>query len=198
MKGFRIDFEIISSLIEGKSTVLDLGCGNGELLEILTDKKNVKYALGIEKDLTEVSECLKKGLNVLHLNIEEDLDIMQNKSFDYVILSFTLQSLKRPDKVIEEMLRIGNKAIISFPNFGNIWIRLYLLFKGKMPKSKFLPYEWYDTPNIHFCSIKDFKELCKKNNIKITKEIYLKRFNKKISRFMNNLLSSLAIFVLEK
>jgi len=198
MKGFRIDFEIISSLIEEKSTVLDLGCGNGELLEILTDKKNVKYALGIEKDLTEVSECLKKGLNVLHLNIEEDLDIMQNKSFDYVILSFTLQSLKRPDKVIEEMLRIGNKAIISFPNFGNIWIRLYLLFKGKMPKSKFLPYEWYDTPNIHFCSIKDFKELCKKNNIKITKEIYLKRFNKKISRFMNNLLSSLAIFVLEK
>jgi len=198
MKGFRIDFEIISSLIEEKSTVLDLGCGNGELLEILTDKKNVKYALGIEKDLTEVSECLKKGLNVLHLNIEEDLDIMQNKTFDYVILSFTLQSLKRPDKVIEEMLRIGNKAIISFPNFGNIWIRLYLLFKGKMPKSKFLPYEWYDTPNIHFCSIKDFKELCKKNNIKITKEIYLKRFNKKISRFMNNLLSSLAIFVLEK
>jgi len=198
MKGFRIDFEIISSLIEEKSTVLDLGCGNGELLEILTDKKNVKYALGIEKDLTEVSECLKKGLNVLHLNIEEDLDIMQNKSFDYVILSFTLQSLKRPDKVIEEMLRIGNKAIISFPNFGNIWIRLYLLFKGKMPKSKFLPYEWYDTPNIHFCSIKDFKELCKKNNIKINKEIYLKRFNKKISRFMNNLLSSLAIFVLEK
>ncbi|HOJ50718.1 MAG TPA: methionine biosynthesis protein MetW [Spirochaetota bacterium] len=195
---FRIDHQIIADLIDDNSKILDLGCGNGELLELLISKNKVKYAVGIEKDIKEVEECLKKGINVLHLNIDEDLNILNDNVFDYVILSFTLQSLKKPDKVITEMIRIGKKAIVSFPNFGNIWIRLYLLFKGKMPKSKFLPYEWYNTPNIHFCSIKDFEALCQEKSIKITKKIYLKKFDKKIKSFMPNLFASLAIFVLEK
>ncbi|HCL57794.1 MAG TPA: methionine biosynthesis protein MetW [Spirochaetia bacterium] len=192
----RIDYQIIADLIESGSSVLDLGCGNGRLLEILIKEKNVQ-GVGIEKDHSMVKKSLEKGIPVIQANLDGGLSEYPDKSFDFVVLSLTLQALKKPDLVISEMLRIGKKAIVSFPNFGHFLLRYSILFKGKMPKSKFLPFEWYNTPNIHFCSINDFKEFCKANKIKIVKKIFLKNFNKIIKEFLPNIFASIGIFVLE-
>ena len=192
----RVDHQIIADLIDPGSRLLDLGCGNGNLLKILIQEKKVK-GVGIEKDLDMVKKCLEKGISVYHRNLDEGIAHYPENQFDYIVLSLTLQALKHPDETIREMVRIGKKAIVSFPNFGNIKIRFDLLFKGKMPKSRFLPYEWYNTPNIHFCSVKDFKDFCRNENIKIVNEIFLKKMNRKILGIWPNLFASLAIFVLE-
>ncbi|PKL15409.1 MAG: methionine biosynthesis protein MetW [Spirochaetae bacterium HGW-Spirochaetae-6] len=183
-------------LVDSGSLVLDLGCGDGSLLEMLIAEKGVK-GFGLEKDLQEINKCLAKGISVIDANLDQGLTQFRDKSMDYVILSLTLQALKQPHETLRDIIRVGKKAIISFPNFGNIFVRLYLLFRGRMPKSKFLPYEWYDTPNIHFCSVKDFIGLCQKEGIKIRKKIFLRKFNRKILGFMPNLFSYVAIFVLE-
>lgn len=196
MSHTRVDHQIISNLIKKGSSVLDLGCGRGDLLKLLSDEKDVS-GMGVEKDFEMINECLLKGLSVIQANVDHDLKDYQDKSFDYVVLSLTLQALKKPEKVLQEMLRIGKKAIVSFPNFGNIWIRLDLMFRGTMPKSRFIPYEWFNTPNIHFCSIKDFKKLCKFEKFRIDKKIYMKKRNKKILSCFPNLFASTAIFVLE-
>lgn len=192
----RIDYQLIMELVDSGSLVLDLGCGDGSLLEMLIREKGVK-GFGLEKDLQEINKCLAKGISVIDANLDQGLSQFRDKSMDYVILSLTLQALKQPQETLRDIIRVGKKAIISFPNFGNIFVRLYLLFRGRMPKSKFLPYEWYDTPNIHFCSVKDFIELCGREGIKIRKKIFLKKFNRKIWGFMPNLFSYVAIFVLE-
>jgi methionine biosynthesis protein MetW len=192
----RIDHEIIAELIEPGSSVLDMGCGNGDLLNLLIQEKKVQ-GMGIEKDLSMINRCLEKDIPVINANLDKGLSHYPDRSFDYVVLSLTLQALKKPHIVIREMLRIGKKAIVSFPNFGHIGVRLDLLFYGTMPRSKFLPYEWYDTPNIHFCSIRDFRNFCVENRIKMDRKIYLKKFNRKNMGFLPNLFSSLAIFVLE-
>ncbi len=192
----RVDYQIIGRLIDEGSNILDLGCGNGELLKLLIEDKKVT-GIGIEKNLKMVNHCLAKGLSIVNVNLDEGLTEYVDKSFDYVILSLTLQALKHPDQMIKEMLRIGKKAIVSFPNFGNWVIRSYLFFRGRMPKSKHLPYEWYDTPNIHFCTIKDFKDFCKQESININQKIYLKKVNKKWRGIWSNLFASIAIFVLE-
>lgn len=179
----RIDrnFQEIMNLIEPKSSVLDLGCGPGTLLKKLIVEKNV-LGRGIDINEENVIQSIEKGISVSRGNIDQGLFEYNDASYDYVILSRTLQVLHRPDFVIDEMLRVGKKAIVSFPNFANWKVRFKLLFSGKMPKTSLLPHEWYNTPNIHSLSISDFRLFCKKRNITILREILLVR-SKKVGKF---------------
>lgn len=196
----NLNYKIVCSLIEKNSKVLDLGCGSGVLLELLKKEKDVK-ALGIEINQDSVLEALSKGLSIVQGDLDKGLDEFQDKTYDYAILNQTLQSTKYPEMIIDEMLRVANKCIVSFPNFAYWRVRFYLFFKGKMPKSKQLPYEWYDTPNIHLLTISDFFEFCKKRNIKIEKSVYLTR-NKSRSGFLikniANFFSQEAVFVITR
>lgn len=168
----KIEFKIISDLIENKSNVLDVGCGDGTLMELLKKTKNANVR-GLELNKDNVKRCISKGLPVIEGNAETELIQFPNNSFDYVILSQTLQAMMKPKDILSELLRIGSKAIVSFPNFGHWKIRLQLLISGKMPVTESLPYTWYDTPNIHFFTIKDFLNLCNEMNIVIEKSIGL-------------------------
>ncbi|HLD77242.1 MAG TPA: methionine biosynthesis protein MetW [Rickettsiales bacterium] len=193
----RYDLEIIASLIKDGSSVLDIGCGDGELLEFLVKNKKAK-ARGIEISGRQVSKALLHGLSVIQGNAEEDLQSYPDKSFDYAILSHTIQATHRPDQILREMLRIANYAIVSLPNFANIKNRLHLAFKGTMPVNKTIPFEWYETPNIHFCSIKDFRKLCKDLRINIKKEVFLTNNNIINHNFIVNLFAEYAIFLIVK
>ena len=164
--GRTLNYKQITKLVEPNSRILDLGSGDGYLFKKLVDEKQVK-GVGVEINQEEVIKAMEKGLPIIQGDIDEGLKQFPDKSFDYAILNQTLQSTDKPDYVLEEMLRVSKKAIVSFPNFGYWRVRCYLFFKGKMPKSKALPYEWYNTPNIHLNTIKDFFEFCKKRNIKI-------------------------------
>ena len=166
------EFKIISDLIDKNSLVLDVGCGDGILMEFLVKEKEVNIR-GIEISKAKVQNCIAKGLTIIEGNAEDDLRQFPDKSFDYVILSQTLQAMMKPKDILSELLRIGSKAIVSFPNFGHWKIRLQLLISGKMPVTESLPYTWYDTPNIHFFTIKDFLNLCNEMNIVIEKSIGL-------------------------
>jgi methionine biosynthesis protein MetW len=194
LRHIRIDLETIANLIPPACTVLDLGCGEGELLHKLIHEKNVS-GHGVELFTEYICSCVEKGVPVIHADLNEGLGDYPDKSFDYVILSRTLQVVRRPDIILKEMIRVGKTCIVSFPNFGHWKIRTKLLFYGKMPATKLLPYEWYDTPNIHLSTIKDFRQFCKKENIAITREIYLA--NKLLSGLNANLFSELAIFGLK-
>ena len=193
----RYDLKLISDLIEPNSKVLDLGCGDGSLLMYLKKEKNV-IPYGVEISEKGIIKCLARGVSVFQGDIDEGLIDYKSNSFDYVILSQTLQVTKRPYYVLKEMLRVGKKCIVSFPNFGCYRIRIYLLFKGRMPKVKFLPYNWYDTPNIHHLTIKDFYDFCKVNNVRILKKIFLSNINKKHRKinFLPNLFAQYAIFLI--
>ena len=197
----RFDLEIIANLIEPDSKVLDIGCGNGELLKYLKDKKAVD-ARGLELSSIYVSESVRKGISVIQGNAEDDLIYYPDDSFDYAILSQTIQAMHDPRKVMEQMLRIARFAIISLPNFAYIKNRLYLTFKGEMPVSKTIPYQWYDTPNIHFCSIRDFEKLCIQMGFDIQKRIYLT--NKRLlsgwcgTRMWANCFAEYGIFLITK
>jgi len=162
----RPDLEIIQHWITPESKVLDLGCGDGSLLQYLKQAKKVTD-IGLEIDAENINQCLGRGVNVIEQNIDQGLDNFQSDSFDTVLLTQTLQALSNPDLLIDEMLRIGKNGIVTFPNFGNWKSRLYLLRRGRMPVSKFMPYQWYDTPNIHFCTVRDFDKLCIEKNIKV-------------------------------
>ena len=195
----RGDWKLIESLIDNNSKVLDIGCGDGGL--ILQLEKNIQSkTIGIEVNPKLTRKAIAQGCNVVQGNAEEDLDQYSNQSFDYVILSQTLQAMFRPKEVLIELLRIGGKAIVSFPNFGHWKIRFQLLLLGKMPVTKGLPYAWYETPNIHFFTIKDFQDLCKESNIIIEKSIAVSNNGKKFdisSGFSTaNLFTSEAIFLL--
>lgn len=168
----RADLEIIASLIREGSTVLDLGCGDGNLLYYLKYNKNVK-GMGVEIDLERMISCIEKGIPVIEHDLNQKFDSIRNIAYDYVILSQTIQELQHPDLLIEEILRIGRYGIVSFPNFGHFRIRFSLFLKGKMPKSKVLPYDWYNTPNIHLMTLKDFKAFCRDRHIKILKVHYI-------------------------
>jgi len=162
----RPDLEIIQNWIESGSRVLDLGCGDGKLLHYLQTSKNVQ-AIGLEIDEENIERCIENGVNVIEQNLDQGLSNFQSNSFDTVLLAQTLQALSRPDALIDEMLRIGRNGIVTFPNFGNWKSRFYLASRGRMPVSKFIPHQWYDTPNIHFCTVKDFDALCAEKNIRI-------------------------------
>ena len=162
----RPDLEIIQQWIEPGSKVLDLGCGDGSLLHYLRTSKNV-HGIGLEIDPENIQRCIGNGINVIEQNMDRGLSNFQSNSFNTVLLTQTLQALSKPDVLIDEMLRIGEKGIVTFPNFGNWKSRLYLSSKGRMPVSKFMPHAWYNTPNIHFCTVKDFDALCREKNIKV-------------------------------
>ena len=181
----RKDWNLIESLIDLKSRVLDVGCGEGKLISQL--EKNIKAKTsGIEINSELARKAISGGNNVVQGNAEKDLNQYSNQSYDYVILSQTLQAMVRPKKILLELLRIGSKAIVSFPNFGYWKIRYQLLLTGRMPITKGLPYAWYETPNIHFFTIKDFQDLCKESNILIEKGIGLTSKGNQFEIFSNN------------
>ena len=163
---FRKDLLLISSWIKPSTKVLDLGCGDGELLKILREKYGV-HGYGIEIDIENIKKSIKNGVNVLQIDLDSGLDDFESKSFDYVVLAQSLQVLKEPKKLINQMLRIGNEIIVSFPNMGHWSSRLDLMVRGTMPVTENLPYSWHETPNIHLCTIRDFTLFCKENNYKI-------------------------------
>ncbi len=195
------EFKIISDLINENSHVLDVGCGDGILMEYLVKEKKVNIR-GIEISKTKVQNCIAKGLTIIEGNAEEDLKQFPDKSFDYVVLSQTLQAFLNPEKVINELLRIGKQAIVTIPNFGYWKIRLHLLLKGTMPVTRTLPNEWYNTPNIHLCTIKDFVYFSKDKNFKLSKSIALRSnqlsYIKDGNLNLKNLSSNLGIFLIER
>jgi len=195
------EFKIISDLIDENSHVLDVGCGDGILMEFLLREKKVNIR-GIEISKNKVQNCIAKGLTIIEGNAEDDLKQFPDKSFDYVILSQTLQAFLNPEKVINELLRIGKQAIVTIPNFGYWKIRLHLLLKGTMPVTKTLPDEWYNTPNIHLCTIKDFVFFSKDKNFRLSKSIALKdnmpSFITDSNLAIKNLSSNLGIFLIER
>ena len=198
-QGLHVNYDIIMQMIEPEAKVLDLGCGDGELLKLLKDKKNVR-GRGVEINEDNIIKCIEKGLSVFQGDIDEGLKDYQDKSFDYVVLNRTLQCTHRPDYVIQEMLRAGKKAVISFPNFAYWRVRFHLFMKGRMPKSSILPFEWFNTPNIHLLTINDFKEFCQERQTNILKEIYMNKARVKTDIFHNflpNFYAEEAIFICE-
>lgn len=196
----QINYKVITQIIDKGAKVLDLGCGDGSLLKKLIDEKQVS-GTGIEINQNYAIDAISKGLSIIRGDIDEGLKEFHDNEYDWVVLNQTLQSTQKPEFVIDEMLRVSRKVVVSFPNFGYWKVRFYLFFKGKMPKSKTLPFEWYDTPNIHLLTIDDFFEYCKKRNIKISQKIYLKRGKIRknpLFKFNANFFSDEAIFVIER
>ena len=197
----KSEYKIIADMIEKNARVLDVGCNDGILMEFLKTNKNVDIR-GIEISKEKVQTCIEKGLTVIEGNAEFDLKQFPNDSFDYVVLGQTLQAFINPEIVIKELLRVGKKAIVTIPNFGHWKVRLNLLIKGTMPITESLPNNWFNTPNIHMCTIKDFVEFSKIINFKIFKSLAL--INKDVSNitnnnlFLKNLFGELGIFLIEK
>ena len=197
----KLEFKIIADLLEENTRILDVGCDDGTLMEFLKKNKNVDIR-GIEISKKKVQVCISKGLTVLEGNAEFDLKQFPENSFDYVVLGQTLQAFVNPEIVIKELLRVGKKAIVTIPNFGHWKVRLNLLTQGTMPVTKTLPNDWYNTPNIHMCTIKDFVRFSKTINFKIYKSLAL--MNKNVSNinnsnlFFKNLFAELGIFLIEK
>jgi len=195
------EFKVIANSIQKNKSILDIGCGDGELMKFIYENISNKIR-GLEISKDNVQICIQKGLTVIEGNAEMDLQQFPSNSFDYVILSQTLQAFLNPEKVINDLLRIGKTSIVTIPNFGYWKVRFNLLFKGTMPVTKTLPNEWYNTPNLHMCSIKDFVNFCNKRKINLFKSLALT--NNKVSSInkfnlnFKNLTSELGIFLLEK
>jgi methionine biosynthesis protein MetW len=189
----RLDHKIIYSIVDPGARVLDLGCGEGDLLYLLVREKHV-MAQGIEKDDRSIQECVKKGLSVFHDDIESGLREYPEHSFDFVILNQSMEEVRNVDSLIQDALRIGNKVIVGFPNFAYIKARLMMFFRGRAPITESLPYSWFDTPNVRFLSITDFREFCSEKDIRIISARYLGE--KGIVRFLPNLMALNGIFVL--
>ena len=195
------EFRIIAELIEKNSRVLDVGCGDGELMNFIL--KNISNDIrGIEISKTNVQKCISKGLTVIEGDAEKDLFQFPDSSFEFVILSQTLQAFLNPEKVLDELLRVGKKAIVTIPNFGHWRVRLNLLFKGTMPITETLPHKWYNTPNLHMCTIKDFSNFCVNKEINFIKSLALNQEKvlniSKGNLDIRNFFSDLGIFLIEK
>ena len=197
----KSEYKIIADIITENTRVLDVGCSDGSLMEILKKNKNVDIR-GIEISKEKVQTCISKGLTVIEGDAESDLKQFPDKSFDYVVLGQTLQAFINPEKVIKELLRVGNRAVVTIPNFGHWKVRLNLLVQGTMPVTKTLPNDWYNTPNIHMCTIKDFFRFSEKIDFKIFKSFAL--MNKNVSTinssnlYFKNLFCELGVFLIEK
>lgn len=171
-EALRTDLSLIREWIPDGARVLDLGCGEGQLLQNLRDTRNVQ-GYGLEIDQDNIAGCIRRGVNVIEQDIDEGLGNIADKRFDYVLMTQALQAVQRPDLVLAEMLRVGREAIVTFPNFGHWRVRGYLFFKGRMPVSRRLPYQWYDTPNIHLCTVNDFDTHCRKSGYRILDRLVL-------------------------
>ena len=195
------EFKVIADLIEENTKVLDVGCADGTLMKFLIENKNTNIR-GLEISKEKVQECIAKGLTVIEGNAEKDLKQFPDKSFDYVVLSQTLQAFLDPELVLSELLRVGKRAVVTIPNFGYWKVRFHLLLKGTMPITKTLPDEWYSTPNLHMCTIKDFVYFVKSIKIKIFKSLSLNNQNTSLINDSNleikNLFADLGIFLIEK
>jgi methionine biosynthesis protein MetW len=191
----KIEHQVILDWIEQDSSVLDLGCGDGELLARLIEEKKV-HAQGIELSEQAIHHCVAKGLSVFQEDIDTGLSDYADKSFDYVILNQTFQQVKKPDFVLKEALRVGKKTVVGFPNFLYISARFQMFFGGKVPVTPSLPFEWYDTPNLHFLSIADFVKYCRKRRIRIEQTAFIGK-NKKVKLFPN-FFAEIGLFLLSK
>lgn len=191
----RADLEIIHEWIPSGSRVLDLGCGDGDLLASLAEHKQVS-GYGLEIDPDKITACIARGINVVEQNIDQGLGNFASNSFDVVVMTQSLQALQYPDKVLAEMLRVGKTCIITFPNFGHWRCRWYLTTKGRMPVSDFLPYTWYNTPNIHFCTFADFERLCHAQGARIEEGLAVDREHRHSlgSRLWPNLMGEIGIY----
>jgi len=191
----KIEHEVIMEWIGEGSSVLDLGCGGGELLSRLIEEKQVR-AQGIEINEEAIHRCVAIGLSVFQEDIDTGLSEYADKSFDYVILDQTFQQVKKPDFVLKEALRVGKRTIVGFPNFLHISARFQMFLGGRVPVTPSLPYEWYDTPNLHFLSIADFKEYCKKRGFRIEREAFIGKSSR--VRLFPNLFAETGLFLLSK
>jgi methionine biosynthesis protein MetW len=195
----RIDLNSIQSYIAKNSHVLDLACGDGELLLALKKNKNVT-GVGLENDPHHITACIKNGVNVVEHDLNKGLQHIHDHSYDAVVMTLALQAMQRPDIILEDMLRIGKECIITFPNFAHWKARWHLLANGRMPISDLLPYEWYDTPNIHFCTIKDFEALCQEREITILNKTVVseKGSSQMLAQLHPNLFGETAVYHLTK
>lgn len=191
----RLDLNVIQNWIAPQSRVLDLGCGDGTLLRLLMDNKQVQ-GYGLEIDADEITQCIRKGVNVVEQDLNRGLNNFTDNSFDTVVMTQALQVMHRPDLVLDEMLRVGKECIVTFPNFGNWHARLYLALRGRMPVTKQLAYQWYDTPNIHFCTVRDFEALCRERSITIMdRQVVSARFPDRLLKDLNpNVFGETAIY----
>jgi methionine biosynthesis protein MetW len=196
MKELRPDLAVIAANVAPGSRVLDVGCGDGTLLQALRDGRQCD-ARGMELDAANVAECVAKGLSVIQGDADEDLAFYPDGSVDYAILSETLQTMRRPDLVLEQLLRIGRRAVVSFPNFAHWRVRVSLLLNGRMPVTRLLPVAWYETPNIHHLTIDDFRALVKERGIKLEQSWFL-RGDRETSAAAANFRAEHAIFVLSR
>ena len=195
------EFYNIAKLVIENSKILDVGCGNGELMKYINENIS-KDIRGIELSKSNVQKCVEKGLTVIEGDAEKDLKQFPDNSFDYVILSQTLQAFLNPEKVLDELLRVGKKAIVTIPNFGNWRVRFNLLLKGTMPITETLPHKWYNTPNLHMCTIKDFSNFCDNKQINFIKSLALNKERvlniSKSNLEIRNFFSDLGVFLIEK
>lgn len=190
----RHDFATIAQWVAPDSRVLDLGCGDGTLLRHLKDSRNVR-GYGIENADANILACMRNNVNVIQMDLEAGLSGFESGSFDYVILSQTLQAMRNTEQVVREMLRVGRQGIVAFPNFG-YWRHRWQIMKGRMPVSPNLPYQWFDTPNIHLCTLKDFEAFCRERGVRILERIAMD--DGRVVSLLPNLLGSLAVYRFEK
>ncbi len=195
----RADFDIILNWIKPGARVLDLGCGDGQLLSILQQQRQAK-GYGLEIDPANITRCIAAGVNVIQQDLNKGIANFGDHSFDTVLMTHALQTVRRPDRLLDDMLRVGRETIITFPNFGYWRIRLYLLTHGRMPVSNTLPYTWYNTPNIHLCTFRDFETLCHRKDIKIIDRLVVDQKHRTGigSKLFPNLLGEVAIYRVAK